>query len=160
MRNIFNLFIECKFVDDEKTMYTFYSDICYIALKLLGYGLFFIFTTIYFRIPFNIFREAVNTLRMLNRKIINFINYRKISEALEKCADVGGDGSCPICREEMSVGKAISCGHVFHKHCLKKWVERQQVCPICRQSMFDNLREVSFRVGDEDLRGVPVTYDE
>ncbi len=60
-----------------------------------------------------------------------------------------GDKTCIICREEMVVRvpgqaegngnieiagpndtpKKLSCGHVFHFHCLRSWLERQQSCP-------------------------------
>lgn len=70
--------------------------------------------------------------------------------------DVGrlGDRVCIICREEMVVNSAnaeggagegqraagsrdgpnetpkkLVCGHVFHFHCLRSWLERQQSCP-------------------------------
>jgi E3 ubiquitin-protein ligase synoviolin len=47
--------------------------------------------------------------------------------------DLGlGDATCIICREEMSSAKKLPCGHFFHVHCLRSWLERQQTCPTCR----------------------------
>jgi hypothetical protein len=43
-----------------------------------------------------------------------------------------GDATCIICREEMSSAKKLPCGHFFHVHCLRSWLERQQTCPTCR----------------------------
>jgi hypothetical protein len=41
--------------------------------------------------------------------------------------------TCIVCREEMlNEGKKLPCGHILHLHCLRSWLERQQVCPICR----------------------------
>ena len=64
-----------------------------------------------------------------------------------------GDKTCIICREEMIAAlpagqaspsgsgptsggqgpnetpKKLACGHVFHFHCLRSWLERQQSCP-------------------------------
>jgi E3 ubiquitin-protein ligase synoviolin len=59
-----------------------------------------------------------------------------------------GDKTCIICREEMELGnpggdrpsatpisnrnntpKKLPCGHIFHFHCLRSWLERQQSCP-------------------------------
>jgi E3 ubiquitin-protein ligase synoviolin len=69
-----------------------------------------------------------------------------------------GDKTCIICREEMAARgtvpirdeqdvpgpdgtgqqdeggpnetpKMLACGHVFHFHCLRSWLERQQSCP-------------------------------
>ncbi|KAL0363888.1 UNVERIFIED_CONTAM: ERAD-associated E3 ubiquitin-protein ligase HRD1B [Sesamum angustifolium] len=42
------------------------------------------------------------------------------------------DATCIICREEMTVAKKLSCGHLFHVHCLRSWLERQNTCPTCR----------------------------
>jgi len=27
--------------------------------------------------------------------------------------------------------KKLPCGHILHLHCLRSWLERQQICPIC-----------------------------
>lgn len=43
-----------------------------------------------------------------------------------------GDATCIICREEMTAAKKLACGHLFHIHCLRSWLERQQTCPTCR----------------------------
>ncbi|MBW0525416.1 hypothetical protein O181_065131 [Austropuccinia psidii MF-1] len=29
--------------------------------------------------------------------------------------------------------KKLLCGHIFHFHCLRSWLERQQTCPTCRR---------------------------
>lgn len=72
------------------------------------------------------------------------------------------DGTCIICREEMipresqdgsqgaasdrsqgpqsgglnQTPKKLPCGHIFHFHCLRSWLERQQSCPTCRRTVF------------------------
>lgn len=33
--------------------------------------------------------------------------------------------------------KKLPCGHVFHFHCLRSWLERQQSCPTCRRTVLD-----------------------
>jgi len=42
------------------------------------------------------------------------------------------DATCIICREEMATAKKLLCGHLFHVHCLRSWLERQNTCPTCR----------------------------
>lgn len=32
-------------------------------------------------------------------------------------------------RENSDQPKKLPCGHVFHFHCLRSWLERQQTCP-------------------------------
>ncbi|TPX66256.1 hypothetical protein SpCBS45565_g04588 [Spizellomyces sp. 'palustris'] len=33
--------------------------------------------------------------------------------------------------------KKLYCGHIFHFHCLRSWLERQQSCPTCRRSVLE-----------------------
>lgn len=33
--------------------------------------------------------------------------------------------------------KKLACGHIFHFHCLRAWLERQQSCPTCRRTVFE-----------------------
>lgn len=42
------------------------------------------------------------------------------------------DATYIICREEMTVAKKLNCGHLFHVHCLRSWLERQHTSPTCR----------------------------
>ncbi|KAJ1840612.1 E3 ubiquitin-protein ligase hrd1, partial [Coemansia sp. RSA 486] len=77
--------------------------------------------------------------------------------------DAMNDTTCIICREEMAgptqeqadlwnsarqeghapllsgdTPKKLPCCHVFHFNCLRNWLERQQSCPTCRQSVLDD----------------------
>jgi len=51
-------------------------------------------------------------------------------EEIEEKEDV-----CPICRSnfclETNEAKKMSCGHIFHENCLRKWFYIQDKCPIC-----------------------------
>ncbi|KAF9571936.1 E3 ubiquitin-protein ligase hrd1 [Mortierella alpina] len=40
-------------------------------------------------------------------------------------------------RSNTNVPKKLPCGHIFHFHCLKSWLERQQSCPTCRRLVLD-----------------------
>ena len=43
---------------------------------------------------------------------------------------------CLICYEELKeVEIDIPCKHAYHKECLTKWLEIQNNCPYCRQSI-------------------------
>ena len=48
------------------------------------------------------------------------------------CLVCRSDATCIICREEMVTAKKLICGHLFHMHCLRSWLERQHTCPTCR----------------------------
>ncbi|KAL9547556.1 hypothetical protein PS6_007074 [Mucor atramentarius] len=78
------------------------------------------------------------------------------------------DSTCIICREEMEIvdttmdednpeaaayrgdneqnldqPKKLPCGHIFHFHCLRSWLERQQTCPTCRRSVLNEANNQS-----------------
>lgn len=59
----------------------------------------------------------------------NHITYVLYVEPSKFCRS---DATCIICREEMTTAKKLLCGHLFHVHCLRSWLERQNTCPTCR----------------------------
>ena len=46
-----------------------------------------------------------------------------------------GDLTCDASR-----GK---CGHCFHKHCIDKWTEKSQVCPVCTTPYATDVRNMN-----------------
>ena len=47
---------------------------------------------------------------------------------------------CSICLEEQKINEnwtKIHCGHDFHKKCLYRWIEINNVCPTCRYLIID-----------------------
>ncbi|KAK9706418.1 hypothetical protein RND81_07G123100 [Saponaria officinalis] len=47
--------------------------------------------------------------------------------------------SCTICLQDLVEGekarKLPGCEHLFHLHCIDKWLERRTSCPICRNNI-------------------------
>eukprot|EP00494_Astrolonche_serrata_P010053 UN10112 len=45
----------------------------------------------------------------------------------------------------MTTAKKLLCGHLFHVHCLRSWLQRQHTCPTCRAPIIppDNGRAAS-----------------
>lgn len=144
--------------NDTITNSIFILDIIYISTKLISILLFFFYTAINFRLPFNLFRESLSLIRALYKKIKNYVSYRRICRELNLCENVYEKLNCPICFCEMDVGKKINCGHVFHMECLKRWSESSEVCPMCRRGIFKE--EVRIVDGDNVVTGVPIVYRE
>eukprot|EP00543_Licmophora_paradoxa_P005021 CAMPEP_0202444156 /NCGR_PEP_ID=MMETSP1360-20130828/3302_1 /ASSEMBLY_ACC=CAM_ASM_000848 /TAXON_ID=515479 /ORGANISM="Licmophora paradoxa, Strain CCMP2313" /LENGTH=204 /DNA_ID=CAMNT_0049060077 /DNA_START=274 /DNA_END=888 /DNA_ORIENTATION=- len=45
--------------------------------------------------------------------------------------------SCAICFAQIEEGErvgSLSCDHIFHSHCLKSWLKRRNICPLCQIS--------------------------
>ncbi len=72
---------------------------------------------------------------------------------------IGVDLSCPVCREDFVVGKtkaaSLPCGHKFHSGCIRPWLKRQHVCPMCRLELpmesKDGSRSESVRFDQQRL---------
>lgn len=55
------------------------------------------------------------------------------------CISNHAEKECSVCLTDFEPDAEInhlSCGHVFHKHCLEKWLKYWNVtCPLCRNYM-------------------------
>ena len=63
----------------------------------------------------------------------NFIAINTMKDDAEDDIDEN-EVACTICMIKLNDGDEIgkiSCGHTFHKHCLKQWIRRTNVCPLC-----------------------------
>ncbi|XP_020699318.1 ERAD-associated E3 ubiquitin-protein ligase HRD1 isoform X2 [Dendrobium catenatum] len=99
--------------------------------------LFFAFES--YGVPLHLIRELYETFRSFRMRVADYIRYRKITSNMnERFPDAtaeelnASDATCIICREEMVTAKKLRCGHLFHVHCLRSWLERQHTCPTCR----------------------------
>ncbi|KAF5198518.1 Erad-associated e3 ubiquitin-protein ligase hrd1a [Thalictrum thalictroides] len=124
---------------EKKAVYTFYLELIRDLLHLSMYLCFFLVIFMNYGLPLYLIRELYETFRNFKVRVADYIRYRKITsnmndrfpDATPEELDVG-DATCIICREEMITAKKLICGHLFHVHCLRSWLERQHTCPTCR----------------------------
>ena len=62
--------------------------------------------------------------RLVNRRL-NVLPQASV-ERLTTSEDV-----CPICLDELKSARVTPCNHLFHRFCLKKWLNVQNKCPMC-----------------------------
>ena len=46
--------------------------------------------------------------------------------------------NCCICLDDQKIGAnavKLACGHIYHPACLKEWLEKSCMCPICRYEL-------------------------
>ena len=47
-----------------------------------------------------------------------------------------GQESCPICYDDLEEGQEVfelpHCRHTFHENCIRAWLIKNPVCPMCR----------------------------
>ncbi|XP_042055433.1 RING-H2 finger protein ATL80-like [Salvia splendens] len=62
---------------------------------------------------------------------------------MEQRLPEGHDESCAVClnglKKSSHVWELSNCCHVFHKHCLERWLayDNRLTCPLCRASLID-----------------------
>lgn len=124
---------------DKKPVFTFYLDLVRDLLHLSMYLCFFFVIFVNYGIPLHLIRELYETFRNFKARIADYIRYRKITSNMnDRFPEAtpeelnASDATCIICREEMTAAKKLICGHLFHVHCLRSWLERQHTCPTCR----------------------------
>lgn len=124
---------------EKKAVYTFYLELIRDLLHLSMYLCFFLVIFMNYGVPLHLIRELYETFRNFKIRVADYIRYRKITSNMnDRFPDAtpeeltASDATCIICREEMTTAKKLVCGHLFHVHCLRSWLERQHTCPTCR----------------------------
>ncbi|KAH6914103.1 synoviolin 1 isoform b [Coprinopsis sp. MPI-PUGE-AT-0042] len=147
---------------ENKSMWTFYIELATDFAKLTVYLAFFSIIITFYGLPLNILRDVYMTARSFITRLRALHNYRTATKnmdqrypnATEEELTAMSDRTCIICREEMvfqehqtqqpenqgpnMTPKKLPCGHIFHFYCLRSWLERQQSCPTCRRTVFDD----------------------
>ncbi|KAK7253126.1 hypothetical protein RIF29_37578 [Crotalaria pallida] len=124
---------------EKKPVFTFYLELIRDLLHLSMYLCFFLVIFVNYGVPLHLIRELYETFRNFKVRVADYIRYRKITSNMnDRFPDAtpeelnANDATCIICREEMTTAKKLICGHLFHVHCLRSWLERQHTCPTCR----------------------------
>lgn len=58
--------------------------------------------------------------------------------ALEKVKVGGSEEKCVICLDRVMVGSEavqMPCVHNYHEECIVNWLQRSNLCPLCRYPM-------------------------
>ncbi|XP_047165837.1 E3 ubiquitin-protein ligase RNF6-like [Vigna umbellata] len=67
-------------------------------------------------------------------------NYNPLKNLERFIIEEKTEDSCSICLEELAIGsRAVRiphpCSHIFHHHCIKKWLDINLTCPLCRRNI-------------------------
>lgn len=89
--------------------------------------------------PLHLVREIVIIILKLWTMVVKHFKYRWILKNLEsqfRTVNIAEgddrDATCTVCMADITVGKELPCGHIFHLDCLKEWFRRNPICPTCR----------------------------
>ncbi|KAK7425411.1 E3 ubiquitin-protein ligase hrd1 [Neonectria magnoliae] len=134
-----------------KGEWVLWLDLLSDMIKLGIYVAFFFMLLTFYGLPIHIMRDLFMTSRDFIKRLGALLRYRKAIQEMNRFPDateqeLSREDTCIICREEMQPWapdnnpgaidrirpKKLPCGHILHLGCLKSWLERQQVCPTCR----------------------------
>ena len=104
------------------------------------------------RSEMNVVNQVMNLMNLMLPAVAepNFVDVPLTvsKEVLEKLPEVSfvdvktDEKSCSICMDDFepdSKLRTITCAHLFHTHCLDKWLsENSYKCPICRSSVAEH----------------------
>ncbi|XP_067296433.1 E3 ubiquitin-protein ligase AMFR [Pseudorasbora parva] len=78
----------------------------------------------------------------MQHKLLQLKNYLHIYDVMDMRFSMATmeelashDDRCAICWEKMYTAYKMPCGHLFHKSCLRSWLEQDMSCPTCRMSV-------------------------
>ncbi|CAG8696633.1 1304_t:CDS:10 [Funneliformis mosseae] len=134
---------------ENKSIYVFYLELVIDFFKLIVYLIFFAIILVSYGIPLHIIRDVYVTLRSFLQKCGDLVRYRRATrnmnerypnatnEELERLSDRTYRPRQGSNNNLGDVPKKLPCGHIFHFHCLRSWLERQQSCPTCRRPVLE-----------------------
>lgn len=138
---------------EGKGVCVFYLELVTDLFHLFTYSIFFVIIFMFYGLPLHLVRELYWTFSNFRNRLLDFIRYRRITTNMDDRfqdatpEQLAEDNVCIICREEMTEGKRLACGHIFHARCLRSWLERQQSCPTCRAQVMPAEPPAIQRVG-------------
>ena len=57
---------------------------------------------------------------------------------------------CAICLEQFKgidiIKSFYKCEHIFHKACLKKWLKRSNLCPLCKHDLTEDINSEKEKI--------------
>ena len=71
---------------------------------------------------------------------------------LEKYSALKED-KCPICLQKYKGAdmiKEFPCKHIFHKKCIFKWLDKSNVCPLCKYDISNDVNKVVLKNEEEE----------
>ncbi len=63
------------------------------------------------------------------------------------------EDKCAICLQKykgVDIIKEFPCKHIFHKHCILKWIKTSNKCPLCKYDFNNDVNKVDLKTYNED----------
>ncbi|KAJ1680342.1 hypothetical protein EV182_000177 [Spiromyces aspiralis] len=124
--------------DDVVCMFEYLTDIAIIMLALAHYLHIFVISGFSLNVINMLFLlNARNLFSKLSTKVCGLSAFRQVTQFPDatKIEIIEFNDNCAICCDELITAKKLPCSHLFHRTCLRAWLERDPSCPTCRRRL-------------------------
>eukprot|EP01080_Neovahlkampfia_damariscottae_P003837 gene3837-6997_t len=90
-------------------------------------------------VDFSLFMLFNRVLNSLKKTISKAFEYYKLTSIIDMSYpnvsedEFEPDQKCTICLESLTTSsKKLKCSHIYHAHCIKRWIQDSKSCPVCR----------------------------
>ncbi|CAG9325237.1 unnamed protein product [Blepharisma stoltei] len=145
----FNLYVKLSGSSLEE------NDILVYVLPTLGVLLFIIVVILgvmYYKHRRHRKRSIGLSLTKINEKF-PLVQYSEVSSKTS-------DKNCAICLDEFlenSLVRKLYCNHIFHDHCIKRWLKMSKICYICKQDCAGSPEELLDVTQEKEIYARPNT---
>lgn len=120
----------------------FFTEFLFVLLRFVMSCIFTLVFMYYYTFPVHTMPSSYTSLKLAVTKTRRLVNLRKSELLILKVSkpDVAFLQTCIICYDDLtnetsSASCIRSCGHTFHRDCLRLWFNTAPTCPICRSKV-------------------------
>ena len=82
---------------------------------------------------------------ILNLNEFQYKHIKKYSKNKEKKCSI-----CLVKYQKPDILKEFPCNHIYHKNCILKWLEKSNICPLCKYDITNDVNKIKLKNSNDD----------
>ena len=82
---------------------------------------------------------------ILNLNEFQYKHIKKYSKNKEKKCSI-----CLVKYQKPDILKEFPCNHIYHKNCILKWLEKSNICPLCKYDITSDVNKIELKNSNEE----------
>ena len=82
---------------------------------------------------------------ILNLNEFQYKHIKKYSKNKEKKCSI-----CLVKYQKPDILKEFPCNHIYHKNCILKWLEKSNICPLCKYDITNDVNKIELKNSNEE----------
>ena len=82
---------------------------------------------------------------ILNLNEFQYKHIKKYSKNKEKKCSI-----CLLKYQKPDILKEFPCNHIYHKNCILKWLEKSNICPLCKYDVTNDINKIELKNSNEE----------